>query len=83
MRCLSCDEPMRPYDRTRKTLSGHFVDLCFKCYREIKFDLPTVGNPALFNEDDEETTVFDVGVDNRNYDCYNSTIEDKEDDNEY
>ena len=85
MRCLSCNEPMRPYDRTRKTLSGDYVDLCGYCYSTIRNELPTVGNPTLLHEDDEEVSLFDNstqgGLDKNDDIVYTSCIdnEDKED----
>ena len=79
MRCLSCNETMRPYDRSRKTLSGHYLDLCLMCYRTIQNEVPTVGNPQLFDEDDEEVSLFDnSGLDKRDLDVYNSYIGDED-----
>jgi hypothetical protein len=41
--------------------------------------VPTVGNPALFDEDDEEVSLFDnSGLDNSDIRSYNSYIGDED-----
>lgn len=78
MRCLSCNEPLKPYDRTRKSMSGFYLDLCGPCYKTIKDDVPAWGNPAYLEADDEETTLFDQGVDSLEVPWYNSSIDSDE-----
>ena len=75
MRCLSCNELMKPYDRTRKSLSGFYVDLCGKCYSTVKDELPAYGNPVYLEADDEETTLFDDSLDSLEDSRYNSNID--------
>ena len=32
MRCLACDVALSDFESTRKTVSGHYLDLCNKCF---------------------------------------------------
>lgn len=67
MRCLACNKNLNDYESTVKTESGHYVDLCRRCYSTIEKDLPAQGNPALLHEYDndieEEENSFDEGLD--------------------
>lgn len=84
MRCLSCNEPLKPYDRVRKSLSGFYVDLCFHCYQSVKDELPTYGNPTMYHEEDEEVTLFDDsaspvwGIDRAEKTGYNNYIDEED-----
>ena len=79
MRCLSCNEPLTPYERTRKAFSGFYLDLCNNCYKPIKSEVQTIGNPRFIQNCDEETTLFDESdVDKSDSSWYNNTIEDED-----
>ena len=77
MRCLSCNEPLTPYERTRKALSGFYLDLCNGCYGPISNEVYTLGNPRFMEACDEEATLFDESVDNPGTDGYNSCIDEE------
>lgn len=57
MRCLACDCALTDFEATRKTISGHYVDLCNRCfYSGVNEDLPTFEREDLENEFDGEHT---------------------------
>ena len=72
MRCLSCNNRMSPFERTRKTMDGEYLDLCNTCYHPIKKDVPTVVNPQLINVCDEDTTDDDFPLDKEDDSLYNN-----------
>ena len=58
MRCLSCNEALNDYESSRKTESGHYLDLCSCCYATIKEEIFSLGNPKLFHENEEDIEVL-------------------------
>ena len=32
MRCLACDRALSDFESTRKSASGHYIDLCNHCF---------------------------------------------------
>ena len=43
MRCVACNKNLNDFESTRKhAVSGEFIDLCNKCFKEISGDVPTV-----------------------------------------
>lgn len=78
MRCLSCDTALTPYERSRKTLSGFYLDLCGQCYRSISSEVQCVGNAKLMEACDEEATAFDLALDSRAYTDYTICIDEED-----
>lgn len=53
MRCQACDKILTDFELTRKsTVSEDFLDLCNKCYKTIKEDVPTVERHDLMSIED-------------------------------
>lgn len=58
MHCLSCDAFLTDYEATRKSASGHYVDLCNACFRHIKHDIVTFARHDLEGVVDDIVTDF-------------------------
>lgn len=67
MRCLSCNKNLSDFESTRRSaLTGEFIDLCNKCYEEIKYDVDTVVREDLrdeesFDDDSEYESEEELG----------------------
>lgn len=54
MRCRSCDRNLNDYESTRRSIStGEYIDLCNRCYREVKDEIVALGRPDLEDVIDE------------------------------
>jgi len=59
MRCVACNNILTPFESTFKSsTSGEFLDLCTKCYKFIKEDVPVVVNNTLEHEDGTEVANY-------------------------
>lgn len=47
MRCICCNKNLNDYESTRKDLQGNYLDMCNKCYGEIKEDVLSVSREDL------------------------------------
>jgi hypothetical protein len=64
MRCQACDVELSDYESTRKHVTtGDYIDLCNRCYKPIKEDLPTIDRPDLdttIENADNEVYIEDI-----------------------
>ncbi len=54
MRCKSCDRPLTPFERTVKTVSGEYPDLCNRCREPIENEVEFVERFDLLGQLDIE-----------------------------
>lgn len=60
MRCLSCNKNLSDFESTRKFASSNeYLDLCNRCYSEIKDEVDAVGRPDLQEDDLENEDDWD------------------------
>jgi hypothetical protein len=56
MRCVACDKNLNDFESTRKHgVTGEFIDLCNRCFRDVSSDIPVVTR-----EDLEATEAIDM-----------------------
>ena len=46
-RCVACDKNLNDYESTRKDLHGNYIDMCNRCYGDIKDDVLSVEREDL------------------------------------
>jgi hypothetical protein len=61
MRCICCDRNLNDYETTRKhAVTGDYLDICNKCFRDISNDVPTVARSDLAYTEQMEQDTFDT-----------------------
>lgn len=63
MRCIACDANLNDFDSTRKDLHGKYIDMCSKCYGEIRHDVLSIER--------EDLNKYEVVEDEDTIDMYN------------
>lgn len=56
-RCVACDKNLNDYESTRKDLHGNYLDMCNRCYGEIKEDVLSVERDDLSPTEELESEV--------------------------
>jgi hypothetical protein len=67
MRCVACDKNLNDFESTRKhAVTGEFVDLCNRCFKDVASDIPVVTREDLeaTEQIDMEDFVIDEEGDN-------------------
>lgn len=60
-RCVACNKNLNDYESTRKDLQGQYIDMCNRCYGEIKDDVLCVDRADLSpTEQIEEEVSLDL-----------------------
>jgi NAD-dependent SIR2 family protein deacetylase len=54
-RCVACNKNLNDYESTRKDTYGGYLDMCNKCYGEIKEDVLSVERDDLSPTEDIES----------------------------
>lgn len=56
-RCVACDKNLNDFESTRKDTHGVYLDMCNRCYNEIKDDVLAVEREDLSSTEtiDDET----------------------------
>lgn len=53
MHCRACDTLLTPFESTRRNANTHeFMDLCKKCFNEVKYIIPVIERKDLITSDD-------------------------------
>lgn len=56
-RCVACDKNLNDYESTRKDLHGNYLDMCNRCYGEIKEDVLSVERDDLSPTEELESEI--------------------------
>jgi NAD-dependent SIR2 family protein deacetylase len=56
-RCVACDKNLNDYETTRKDLHGNYLDMCNRCYNEIKENVLSVEREDLSPTEELESEI--------------------------
>jgi len=56
-RCVACDKNLNDYESTRKDLHGNYLDMCNRCYSEIKENVLSVEREDLSPTEELESEI--------------------------
>jgi hypothetical protein len=64
MKCQSCDCLLSDFETTRKhAITGAYLDLCNKCFKDIPVLIPTIDRKDLIKEEEIDDDYFENNED--------------------